>query len=105
MKPIWIWRSHSTIPQHIGTQTVTPIVRSIGVRWPGGGWLWQFPLAVHVKNEEDGAQRRLPIPDPTRTTIWFLVAFTLLLILIMAISGRGSKVQQPLETTSKRTKG
>jgi len=88
MKPIWIWRSHAGVSQHIGSRTVTPVFRSIGLHWPGGGWLWQFPLAVEVKDESNGAQQRLPIPDPTRAAIWLLLALALVTVFVMTRSRR-----------------
>lgn len=82
MKRFWIWRRDATPTQQIGAYTITPVVQSLGLRWPHGGWLWQFPLAVEVVEEESGEQQRLPIADPTRTVVWFL--YTLLLLLIAA---------------------
>lgn len=86
MKPIWIWHSHSNITYQIGSQSITPVTQSIGMRADWGGWLWQFPLAVEVEDVEDGTQTRLPIPDPTRALVWFLSALTLLLALATLVS-------------------
>jgi hypothetical protein len=85
MKPFWIWRSHATGTYQIGLQNVTPVVQSIGLRWPGGGWLWQFPLAIEIEDERDGTQSRLPIPDLTRIAVWFLVGLALTLLFATAL--------------------
>lgn len=85
MRPFWIWRRYA-IPSHeIGPHTLTPIVQLVGMRWPGGGWLWQFPLAVEVATveEDQGVEQRLPVPDPTRTVVWFLYGLALVLTIVM----------------------
>lgn len=84
MKRFWIWHSHATATHQIGARTVTPIAQSIGLRWPGGGWLWQFPLAVEVV--EGKATTRLPVPDPTRTIVWFLAALILVFVAISVLT-------------------
>ncbi|MCC6453374.1 MAG: hypothetical protein IT328_00375 [Caldilineaceae bacterium] len=81
MKRFWIWQRYATPTHQIGSYTITPVMRSVGLRWPNGGWLWQFPLAVEVA-EEDGTQQQLPIADPTRSAVWFL--YTLLLLFAVA---------------------
>jgi hypothetical protein len=86
MRPFWIWRSHANTTHQIGAQNITPITQTIGLRWPGGGWLWQYPLAVEVDDETDGTQRRLPIPDPTRVVVWFLVAMALVTLFAAALT-------------------
>jgi hypothetical protein len=91
MKPFWIWRSQADITHQIGSQSITPIVQSIGLRWPNGGWLWQFPLAVEVEDDRDGRQMRLPIPDPTRTVVWFLCALAIISLFAMLIRRRQSR--------------
>jgi hypothetical protein len=85
MRPFWIWRSDATTTHEIGAQRVTPVMQSIGLRWRGGGWLWQFPLAVEVENQTTGEQRDLPIPDITRTTLWCIYAVTLI-VMIAAVA-------------------
>jgi hypothetical protein len=80
MRRFWIWRSYTTATQQIGSRAITPVVQSVGLRWPGGGWLWQFPLAVEIVDEDEGTQQRLPIPDLTRSVVWFLYALALIVI-------------------------
>lgn len=85
MKPFWIWRSHAAATRQIGVRRITPFTQSIGLRWRGGGWLWQFPLAVEI-DEADGIHRRLPISDPTRTVVWFLYAPAMVLLFVTALN-------------------
>ncbi len=77
MQRVWIWRTDATTPQLIGTQRITPKMQTIGLRWRGGGWLWQFPLAVDVEDTQTGDVQRVPIPDITRTAVWLCTAITL----------------------------
>lgn len=100
MKPFWIWRSFPVATHEIGTQRITPVVQAIGLRWPGGGWLWQFPLAVEVENEQEDATTRLPIPDLTRTVVWFLAALSLVIVLTTALA-----VAQRRRASPKHKKG
>jgi hypothetical protein len=91
MQPFWIWRGDATKTHLIGAQRVTPFVQSIGLRWPRGGWLWQFPLAVEVENQRTGEQWRVPIYDATRTTLWFIYALTLVIVFAAATAWWRSK--------------
>lgn len=85
MRPFWTLRRHAAATHEIGPYTLTPIVQMIGLRWPGGGWLWQFPLAVEVEGAGE-EPRRLPIPDATRTVLWFLYALVSLFIAAAILS-------------------
>lgn len=88
MRPFWILQRDATPTHHIGAQRVTPVVQSIGLRWRGGGWLWQFPLAVKVANDETGEETRIPIPDITRAVVLFLYALTLTVIVVAFLQRR-----------------
>src|SRR5687768_10825996 len=96
MRPFWIWRRHAIPTLEIRAYSLTPVVQLVGLRWPGGGWLCQFPLAVEVKSdqEENGAPQRLPIPDPTRTVVWFLFALALVGIMITILALRQQRQQK-----------
>jgi hypothetical protein len=92
MTPTVIWRRDASRLYQIGAHTVRPVSQNIGIRWRRGGWLWQFPLAVEVQDaevndDEEDAQRRLPIPDPTRILVWFLYGLALAVI-IAAVAAR-----------------
>ena len=54
--------------QHLTLETLV-----LQLRWPSGGFVWNYPLAVHTT--QDGATRRIPIIDVTRVaqlTLWTL---------------------------------
>jgi hypothetical protein len=59
------------------------VARRLLLRWTHGGFVWQYPVAVLV--EQEGEERRLPIPDPTRMAWYALIAATLLTLLILAL--------------------
>jgi hypothetical protein len=80
MNRFWIWRTYNAPTTEVGAYSITPIAQLIGVRWRGGGWLWQFPLAVEVETE--GTHERLPIPYVTRTAIWLLYGLFTVALLI-----------------------
>ena len=76
-----IWQ-HSTGPTvQTGDVAATPIARSIGVRWPGGGVLWSFPVAVKVTTGETVETQS--IVDVTRMAILALSFGTALTILLV----------------------
>ena len=47
-----------------GDITVTPQSQALTLRWRGGGWVWNRPVAVLV--ERGGDVERVPITDVTR---------------------------------------
>jgi len=47
-----------------GDITLTPQAQVLTLRWPGGGWVWNRPVAVLV--ERGGSVERVPIVDVTR---------------------------------------
>ena len=49
MNRFWIWRTYSAPTEEIGSYRITPVAQLIGLKWRGGGWLWQFPIAVEVE--------------------------------------------------------
>jgi hypothetical protein len=68
----FIWqRSPGPAVAH-GDAVVTPYARTLGVRWPGGGWVWSFPVAVESVTGET-VEKQL-IVDSTRVlllALWF----------------------------------
>ena len=58
------WQRSQGTPVEIGDLTVIPEARSLIVRWPDGGYVWNRPVALIVNR--NGKMRRLPIVDVTR---------------------------------------
>jgi hypothetical protein len=77
--PIWSWRELPGEPHYLHGLHITPISRALTLRWPGGGLLWQWPLAVEVREGKRTYRRR--IPNVTRrTTIALLLLASVLLL-------------------------
>ena len=60
-------------PVAAGGVRATPQARVLEVHWPGGGLVWNRPVAVTV--ERDGQTMRMPIVDATRVAQLALGAF------------------------------
>jgi hypothetical protein len=76
---VWARSAGSTV--RTGDMAVTPVARTLGVRWPGGGVLWSFPVAVEVETGERVETKT--IVDVTRIAIialWFGTALTIWLV-------------------------
>ncbi|MDQ5852591.1 MAG: hypothetical protein M3380_11095 [Chloroflexota bacterium] len=58
------WQRSQGTPVKIGAVTVIPEARSLIVRWPHGGYVWNRPVAIIVNRQ--GTTRRLRIVDVTR---------------------------------------
>ena len=81
---------------------VTPQSRALTVTWPGGGWVWNRPVALQV--EQDGEVQQIPIVDVTRwsqialagLTVLFSIATVLLTVrsLVQALAGRRNQIDQ-----------
>ena len=63
--------------------SVIPRVRTVSVRWPGGGRVWNRPVALEVSH--GGNTRRIPIVDVTRLVQVGTYVITLLLATTMTI--------------------
>ena len=76
---IWSWREQRGESLYLHGFHITPVSRAVSLRWPGGGLLWQWPLAVEVRDGKRTYRQR--IPDATRraTIALFLLASALLL--------------------------
>ena len=59
------WRTDSGEAITAGDLTVIPQARTLVVRWPYGGWVWQRPAAVQVRGQ-DRPEAPMPIVDVTR---------------------------------------
>ena len=76
------WQRSQGKPVKISDLTIIPEARSLVVRWPHGGYVWNQPVAMIVNRH--GITRRLPIVDVTRR-----IELTLLSApLVLAVAGR-----------------
>lgn len=66
-----------------GAVEITPQARAFLLRWPGGGFVWKWPLGVTVR-KEDGVEQ-VPITNATRTGIFGAVAGGALLGIVLAL--------------------
>lgn len=57
-------------PATAGDTTITPLARSVMVRWRGGGAVWSGPAAIIV--ERNGRTERIPIVNVNRRILWGL---------------------------------
>jgi hypothetical protein len=87
-KPTWQLRTGR--PVEVGEITITPVARRLLLRWSHGGFVWQYPVAVLV--EQEGEEKRLPIPDPTRMAWYALIAATLMTVIILALIHRRRRI-------------
>lgn len=76
-------------PVWVGDVLVKPQSEAVTVRWSGGGWVWNRPVAVLVERGEE--EDRIPIVDITRVAQLWLYGLSLvfaILGLIMWMTGR-----------------
>lgn len=90
LKDYATYKLESGPPILVGETTVTPQSRVLTVRWPGGGWVWNRPVAVQV--EKNGQVSRLPILDITRIAqIGFLaISLTVGIVAFVVRFARGT---------------
>lgn len=61
------------VPLDISGREITPVARIISLRWPGGGFTWNRPVAVEVR--QGNTVRRLPVRDMTsRVTLTIVLS-------------------------------
>ncbi|MBK7894692.1 MAG: hypothetical protein WAS33_19195, partial [Candidatus Promineifilaceae bacterium] len=71
--------STSSTPHH----TLIPESQALIINFPYGGFVWQWPTAVHIQNGDQ--TERHPIVDVTRLATWSVLAASLLLPLLLRI--------------------
>jgi len=81
-KPMFRYALVDGAPVSAGGVRATPQARVLEVRWPGGGLVWNRPVAVIVKR--DGTTSRMPIVDATRAAQLALGAFAALVSMMAA---------------------
>ena len=81
------WRTVTGEAVTAGDSTVTPQSQALVVRWPGGGFVWNRPVAVLVQHGEKS--ERIPIVDITRMAqLWLAAVGLIFSVLAMAFSIR-----------------
>jgi hypothetical protein len=86
------WQMVSGEEVTAGDITLTPQSKSLTIRWPNGGFVWNRPVAVFV--ERGGQTERIPVVDVTRIAqLTFLgLAFILsIATLMLSIRQRRSR--------------
>jgi hypothetical protein len=73
-------RTRSQDPIKVGDRTITLQSKALSVRWPGGGGVWNRPVAVLV--ERGGQVVRIPIVDVTRRAILAMAGATVMIWLL-----------------------
>ncbi|MGD8398023.1 MAG: hypothetical protein PVG11_04145 [Anaerolineae bacterium] len=76
-----------------GDVEVIPESQALTLRWPGGGFVWNRPLAVRVKHGDQ--EERVPIVDITRVSqvaLLTLIAVLSAVVLLRSIqNGRSQR--------------
>lgn len=80
LKDLIHWDTHRTDPNPVGGHTVQLESQSLTVRFPRGGYVWHRPTAVLVDDD-----RRIPIVDVTRITLWLLAGLTVVMPILISI--------------------
>jgi len=65
-------------PQIAGFYTITGESLVVQIRWPGGGFVWNTPIAIHAQRR--GHTQITPVVDSTRLAQIGLIGLTLLLL-------------------------
>jgi uncharacterized spore protein YtfJ len=79
-------------PIQIGDRTITLQSKAVSVRWPGGGGVWNRPVAVLV--ERDGQVERIPIVDVTRVAILAMAGAVVLTWLLALGRSKGRREER-----------
>lgn len=85
----WVaWELRRGAPVRVGDVNLTPESRTLTLRWPGGGLVWNHPAAVVV--ERSGVRERVIIPDVTLVAVVALAGLAALggLLAFLAWCGR-----------------
>ncbi len=88
MQDLIMWETQSSTPIQVDNMTITPQTKSLSVRLPYGGFVWNRPSGVLI--EENGRTEYQPIVDVTRTAVIALFAITLF-VSLLAFLGRRTR--------------
>jgi hypothetical protein len=77
------WQTLSGISTKVGEVSLTPVSQALTIRFPGGGLVWNRPVAVVV--EYDGERTRLPVVDVTRIAVLALFGLSLAILVATVV--------------------
>ncbi|HRW48910.1 MAG TPA: hypothetical protein P5333_15440, partial [Caldilinea sp.] len=73
-------------PRIAGFHTITGEALAVQMRWPGGGFVWNTPVAVHVQRR--GHTVVHPVRDLTRIAQFAVAIVTVMLVLSLRQEGK-----------------
>ncbi len=88
MRDLIHWETQSSTPVEVDNKTITPQTKSLSVRLPYVGFVWNRPSGVLI--EENGRVDYQPINDVTRTALIAFFAITLI-VSLLAFLGRRTR--------------
>lgn len=74
-------------PRQVGEAAVTPIARRLSVRWPGGGWVYAWPVAVEIQTANRTRRARI---WPVQRLAWAALAS----LALAALAGGVARMRQ-----------
>ena len=80
------WKESAGTPTLAGDVTLTPLAKSLILRWTRGGVVWSGPSAVIV--EREGTTEHIPIVNANRRILWSMRAGAVALVASGIILGR-----------------
>ena len=87
-------KTHAGQPWTVGDVAITPESQALILRWAGGGFVWNRPVAALI--ERGGETERVPIADVTLWARLTLVGFLLIFMLgtIVRSIGKGRRADE-----------
>ncbi len=79
LKDLIQWKQKSATPKQVDSWTITLQSRVLSIRFPFGGFVWNWPTGVVAKR--NGRTTQHPITDPTRITFFALTGISFALFL------------------------
>lgn len=79
LKDLIQWELKSGTPRQVNDWTITPLSRVLIIRFPFGGFVWNWPISVVAK--QNGRITQHTITDPTRSALFAFTGISFVLIL------------------------
>ncbi|MFN8488800.1 MAG: hypothetical protein U0350_14455 [Caldilineaceae bacterium] len=87
--PFLRWTTQAGAPITIHDTTITPLAQALTIRWSGGGFVWNRPVALLVNR--NGQREQISILDVTRLVQLILFTSAVLLGLILLLGSTKEK--------------